>query len=67
MLRKHPDVVEKGKTVDMSDLLQDPVVVFQRKYVVPKFYVYYIYVVYPLECIALKTKRNYIFSQIQDL
>ncbi|XP_054265594.1 acyl-CoA Delta-9 desaturase-like [Macrosteles quadrilineatus] len=32
MLRKHPDVIEKGKTIDMSDLLQDPVLVFQRKY-----------------------------------
>ncbi|CAK8696308.1 unnamed protein product [Clavelina lepadiformis] len=30
--RKHPDVVEKGKGIDVSDLLNDPVVVFQRKY-----------------------------------
>lgn len=33
MVRKHPDVLEKGKGVDFSDLLQDSVVVFQRKYV----------------------------------
>ncbi|XP_048453065.1 stearoyl-CoA desaturase 5 isoform X2 [Rhincodon typus] len=31
-LRKHPDVAEKGKKLDVSDLLADPVVVFQRKY-----------------------------------
>ena len=29
--RKHPDVVEKGKGIDVSDLLNDPVVVLQRK------------------------------------
>ncbi|XP_067138421.1 stearoyl-CoA desaturase 5-like [Centruroides vittatus] len=38
MVKKHPDVKEKGKSIDMSDLLRDPVVVFQRKY-------YYILVV----------------------
>lgn len=32
MLKKHKEVLEKGKTVDLSDLLADPVVVFQRKY-----------------------------------
>lgn len=31
MLRKHPQVTEKGKTVDLSDVLADPVVRFQRK------------------------------------
>ncbi|XP_062899521.1 stearoyl-CoA desaturase 5-like isoform X1 [Mobula hypostoma] len=31
-VRKHPDVAEKGKKLDVSDLLADPVVVFQRKY-----------------------------------
>jgi len=35
MVKKHPDVVEKGKTLDCSDLLRDPVVVFQRKYYTP--------------------------------
>ncbi|KAI5100032.1 stearoyl-CoA desaturase 5, partial [Silurus meridionalis] len=29
---KHKDVIEKGKRLDMSDLLADPVVAFQRKY-----------------------------------
>lgn len=33
MLRKHKDVFEKGKTVDMSDIDADPIVTFQRKYV----------------------------------
>ncbi|NWJ07952.1 SCD5 desaturase, partial [Crypturellus undulatus] len=31
LVRKHPDVIEKGKKVDVSDLLEDPVVRFQRK------------------------------------
>lgn len=30
LCRKHPEVVRKGKTIDMSDLDADPVVVFQR-------------------------------------
>ena len=32
LCKKHPQVKERGKTVDMSDLLQDPIVVYQRKY-----------------------------------
>ncbi|UYV77575.1 SCD [Cordylochernes scorpioides] len=32
MCKKHPDVIEKGKTIDMSDVLADPLVRFQRKY-----------------------------------
>ncbi|KAH1021468.1 hypothetical protein HUJ04_010977 [Dendroctonus ponderosae] len=35
MCKKHPDVFTKGKTVDMSDVLNDPVVRFQRKYYLP--------------------------------
>lgn len=31
MCRKHPDVVEKGKLIDLSDLEADPVIRFQRK------------------------------------
>lgn len=31
LIRKHPDVKEKGKTIDMSDLEQDGVVMFQQK------------------------------------
>lgn len=32
MMKKHPDVREKGKTVDMTDLDSDPIVMFQKKY-----------------------------------
>lgn len=31
MCKKHPDVKEKGKQIDMSDLEADPVVMFQKK------------------------------------
>jgi stearoyl-CoA desaturase (delta-9 desaturase) len=31
LCKKHPEVKRRGKTVDVSDLLQDPVVVYQRK------------------------------------
>ncbi|XP_069699831.1 acyl-CoA Delta-9 desaturase-like isoform X2 [Periplaneta americana] len=32
LMKKHPDVISKGKKIDVSDLEKDPVVVFQRKY-----------------------------------
>jgi stearoyl-CoA desaturase (delta-9 desaturase) len=32
LCKKHPDVISKGKLVDLSDLLADPIVRFQRKY-----------------------------------
>ncbi|KAF7286887.1 hypothetical protein GWI33_003457 [Rhynchophorus ferrugineus] len=35
LCKKHRDVIEKGKTIDMSDVLADPVVQFQRKFYVP--------------------------------
>ncbi|CAK9830062.1 Acyl-CoA Delta-9 desaturase [Anthophora retusa] len=31
MVKKHPDVMKKGATVDLSDLEQDPIVVWQRR------------------------------------
>ncbi|XP_054003373.1 acyl-CoA Delta-9 desaturase-like isoform X1 [Hylaeus anthracinus] len=31
LVRKHPDVIKKGATIDMSDLEQDPIVVWQRR------------------------------------
>lgn len=31
LVRKHPDVKTKGKQLDISDLLADPVLRFQRK------------------------------------
>ena len=35
MCKKHPDVIEKGRKVDMSDLEGDPVLQFQKKYYLP--------------------------------
>ncbi|XP_055792838.1 acyl-CoA desaturase [Salvelinus fontinalis] len=32
LVRKHPDVIEKGKKLELSDLKADKVVMFQRKY-----------------------------------
>ncbi|RWS25330.1 stearoyl-CoA desaturase-like protein, partial [Leptotrombidium deliense] len=37
LTKKHPDVIIKGKTVDFSDFLADPVVRFQRKYYLPLY------------------------------
>ncbi|OTF81110.1 hypothetical protein BLA29_005771 [Euroglyphus maynei] len=35
MVRKHPDVIQKGKTVDLSDVWADPIVRFQRRFYIP--------------------------------
>lgn len=35
MMRKHPDVIQRGQQVDMSDILEDPVVQFFEKYFLP--------------------------------
>lgn len=35
MQKKHPDVLRRGREVDMSDILADPVVQFQQKYFGP--------------------------------
>ncbi|XP_044742786.1 acyl-CoA Delta-9 desaturase-like [Chrysoperla carnea] len=32
MMRKHPDVLQKGRLIDMSDILEDPVVQFFERY-----------------------------------
>ncbi|XP_017320070.1 stearoyl-CoA desaturase b [Ictalurus punctatus] len=32
LVRKHPEVIEKGSKLDVSDLKADPVVMFQRRY-----------------------------------
>lgn len=32
LLRKHPDVIEKGQRLDLNDLKADKVIMFQRKY-----------------------------------
>lgn len=35
MVRKHPEVKEKGKLMDMTDLFNDPVCTIQRKFYLP--------------------------------
>ncbi|OQR77861.1 acyl-CoA desaturase-like [Tropilaelaps mercedesae] len=35
LCKKHPEVISKGSKVNMDDLLQDPVVTFQKKYYKP--------------------------------
>lgn len=32
LVKKHPDVIEKGKTISLADLDKDPIVAFQRKF-----------------------------------
>ncbi|KAK0164233.1 hypothetical protein PV328_002884 [Microctonus aethiopoides] len=46
LVRKHPDVITKGKTVDMSDLEKDPVIVWQRRLYI---------ILMPLFCFLLPT------------
>lgn len=31
MMKKHPEVLKKGKLIDCNDLFEDPVVVFHQK------------------------------------
>lgn len=35
MMKKHPDVIKKGSQIPMNDLLEDPIVFYQRKYYIP--------------------------------
>ena len=35
MCKKHPEVLRKGKSIDLSDLWSDPIVRFQRKLYIP--------------------------------
>jgi len=37
LVRKHPAVMKAGKTISMSDLEQDPVVMFQHRHYIPCF------------------------------
>jgi stearoyl-CoA desaturase (Delta-9 desaturase) len=32
LIKKHPDVVKAGRDIDLSDLLEDPVVMFQKRW-----------------------------------
>lgn len=46
LCKKHPEVVAKGRCIDISDLLADPVLMFQKRY--------YMYLM-PLLCFILPT------------
>ncbi|KAK6054898.1 stearoyl-CoA 9-desaturase [Cooperia oncophora] len=35
LVRKHPQIIEQGKKLDLSDLYADPVCTFQRRYYLP--------------------------------
>ncbi|CAO1431787.1 unnamed protein product [Diamesa tonsa] len=35
MLNKHPEVIKKGRAIDMSDVLNDPVIKFHQKFFIP--------------------------------
>ncbi|XP_072943233.1 acyl-CoA Delta(11) desaturase-like [Epargyreus clarus] len=35
LVRKHPEVLRRGKTLDMSDIYGNPVLRFQKKYAIP--------------------------------
>ncbi|XP_023241820.1 acyl-CoA desaturase-like isoform X1 [Centruroides sculpturatus] len=72
MVKKHPAVIEKGKTIDVSDVLTDPVVQFQIKYyvplvilmaiIVPSLIPYYFWDVSWQECICISFCYRYIRS-----
>lgn len=49
MVNKHPEVTKKGKSIDCSDVIADPVVQFQRKYYMPLviFFSFYLPTVVP--------------------
>jgi len=52
LVRKHPDVKSKGKNIDISDLLNDPVCVWQRKVYLPAmlFLCYVFPTIVPMWC-----------------
>ncbi|TMW53323.1 hypothetical protein DOY81_001623 [Sarcophaga bullata] len=52
MCKKHPDVKQKGKQIDMSDLEADPVVMFQKKYY---------FVIMPICCFVLPALFPYYY------
>ena len=37
LVRKHPEVIKEGKTINMTDLENDPIVMFQHKHYIPCF------------------------------
>jgi stearoyl-CoA desaturase (delta-9 desaturase) len=69
LTKKHPDVLIKGKTIDNSDLLKDPVVYWNRKLYILKYLLfrvympglipYYVFKV-PLYLVAMGTYAQYV-------
>nr|CAD7193904.1 unnamed protein product [Timema douglasi] len=51
MMRKHPDVIEKGKYVDLTDLEADPIVMFQKKYYTPLYIVFALLLPVTIPCL----------------
>lgn len=41
MVRKHPDVKRMGRTIDLSDLERDPIVMFQRRFYIPLVFIFW--------------------------
>jgi len=52
MMKKHPDVISKGKNIDLSDLEADPWVMFQKKYYKPLYIIFAVIfpVIIPVLC-----------------
>lgn len=50
MTKKHPDVIEKGNLIDMSDILADPIVKYQKKFFLPLmiFFCFYVPTAIPM-------------------
>ncbi|XP_068706353.1 stearoyl-CoA desaturase 5-like isoform X1 [Montipora foliosa] len=46
LMKKHPDVITKGKQCDLSDLYEDKIVMFQKRYY--KLFSYFFNVVFPV-------------------
>nr|CAD7425197.1 unnamed protein product [Timema monikensis] len=51
MMRKHPDVIEKGKYVDLTDLEADPIVMFQKTYYTPLYIVFALLLPVTIPCL----------------
>ncbi|XP_017785888.1 PREDICTED: stearoyl-CoA desaturase 5-like [Nicrophorus vespilloides] len=72
LVRKHEEVIEKGKTIDMSDLQANPYVMFQHKYyypivfmftlVIPTFIPWYFFNISFLNCLFSMTIYRYIMT-----
>ncbi|XP_017779244.1 PREDICTED: stearoyl-CoA desaturase 5-like [Nicrophorus vespilloides] len=61
LLRKHPDVREKGKFIDMSDIAEDPVIKIQKKYYTPLVVLFRILVPLYVDCYLLGEKLGTAF------